>query len=104
MTIAYATSQNFLDSVAHDLVLLAFSSTWCEPCKMMHSVLKKIDSEMSDTINIVIIDLEENQDIAKSFDIIGTPTLILFKKGETLGKVTGYQPKEMITDFIRKYI
>ena len=103
MTIVYAPSPNFSDETTHNLVLLAFSSTWCEPCKMMHSVLEEIDSEMSDTIKIVKIDLDENQDIAKNFDILGTPTLILLREGETLGKVIGYQPKELIVDFIQKY-
>lgn len=104
MTIVYASSHNFSDEIAHHLVLLAFSSTWCEPCKRMDSLLEEIDSEMSDTIKIIQIDLDENQDIAKNFDILGTPTLVLLREGETLGKLIGYQPKKVITDLIRKHI
>lgn len=104
MTILYTTSQDFHEIINHDLVLLAFSSKWCEPCKRMHSVLEKIDSEMSGTIKIAIQDLYENKDIAEHFDIIGTPTLILLKDGEILEKKVGYQSKEVITDFIRKHI
>lgn len=103
MTIVYASSQNFSDETAHNLVLLDFTSTWCEPCKMIDSVLEEIASEMNDTIKIIKIDLDENQDIANSFDIIGTPTLILLREGETLGKLIGYQTKKVIIDLIRKH-
>lgn len=102
--IIYTTSQDFHEEIDTDLVLLAFSSTWCEPCKRMHSILEELDSEMSGTMKIVEIDSFENQDIVKRFDIIGTPTLVLLKDGEVLGKIIGFQPKVVVTDFIRIHI
>lgn len=103
MTIIYASSHDLHKKEEPNLVLLAFSSTWCEPCKRMHSVLEKIDYEMNGAIKIVITDLKENDDISKQLDIIGTPTLILLKNGEVLGKIIGYHQKEVITEFIQKY-
>lgn len=88
----------------HDLVLLAFLTPWGEPCEKMQQVLEEIDSEMSDTVSIVEIDFDESQDISTKYDILGTPTLVLIRDFIVLGKMLGYHPKEVITDFIRKHI
>ncbi len=104
MTIIDISNHDLHEIIDHNLVLLAFSATWCEPCKRMRSVLEKINSVMSETVQIVEIDIYENQEIAKKFDIIGTPTLILLKDGKVLEKIVGYQPQDVITDFIRKYV
>lgn len=103
MTIIYASSHDLHKIEDPHLVLLAFWSTWCEPCKRMYSVLEEIDHDMNGAIKIVITDLKENDDLSKSFDIIGTPTLILLKNGEVLGKIIGYHPKKVIAEFIQKY-
>lgn len=104
MTILYTTYQDFYETTNDDLVLLVFSSTWCEPCKRMHSVLKEIDREANGAVKIVINDLYENQHFANNFDIIGTPTLILLRGDKVLEKMIGYQPKEIVTDFIQKHL
>ena len=104
MTISYTTYQDSYETTNDDLVLLVFSSTWCEPCKRMHSVLEEIDCEMSGVVKIVINDLNENQDFANNFDLIGTPTLILLRGDKILEKMMGYQPKEIVIELIHRHL
>jgi thioredoxin 1 len=103
MAIEYATDQNFTEQTGEGLVLADFWADWCGPCKMVAPVLEEIDAEMSDKVKIVKLDVDKNQDTASKFGVMSIPTLILFKNGEVVDQVVGFQPKEAFVDLIDKH-
>lgn len=103
MAIVHATDQSFKTDTADGLVLVDFWATWCGPCKMIAPVLEELDAEMSDKVKIVKVDVDENQATAGEFGIMSIPTLVLFKDGEPIDKVVGYQPKEALAQFVQKH-
>jgi thioredoxin 1 len=103
MAIVKATDQNFSQETSEGLVLADFWAEWCGPCKMIAPVLEEIDSEMEDKVKIVKLDVDENQETAGNFGVMSIPTLILFKDGEVVDKVIGYQPKEALVEVINKH-
>jgi thioredoxin 1 len=42
------------------------------------------------------LDVDENQTTAMSYGVMGIPTLILFKGGKAVERITGYMPKERL--------
>jgi thioredoxin 1 len=42
------------------------------------------------------LDVDENPQVAMDYGIMGVPTLMLFKGGAPVERVTGYQPKERL--------
>ena len=56
---------------------------------MMPPILKKLKSEMGDSINIIKIDTERNPDVAIRYQVRGIPNLILFHKGQVLWQQAG---------------
>lgn len=70
---------------------------------MIAPVLEEIDAEMNDKLKIVKLDVDENQETARKFGVMSIPTLFLFKDGEIVDKVIGYQPKEALTELINKH-
>jgi len=70
-------------------VLVDFYADWCAPCKMMPPILKKLKSEMGDSINIIKIDTERNPDVAIRYQVRGIPNLILFHQGQVLWQQAG---------------
>ncbi|MFC4409850.1 thioredoxin [Chungangia koreensis] len=102
MAIVHATDQSFKTDTAEGLVLVDFWATWCGPCKMIAPVLEELDSEMSDQVKIVKVDVDENQATAGEYGIMSIPTLVLFKDGQPIDKVVGYQPKEALAQFVQK--
>ncbi|GAB2570217.1 thioredoxin [Gracilibacillus alcaliphilus] len=103
MAIVAATDSTFADETSKGLVLADFWATWCGPCKMIAPVLEEIDGELSDTVKIVKLDVDENQETAGKFGVMSIPTLLLFKDGEVVDQVVGYQPKEALVELINKH-
>ncbi len=103
MAIVAATDQSFTEETGSGLVLADFWAPWCGPCKMIAPVLEEIDSEMSDKVKIVKLDVDENQETASKFGVMSIPTLLLFKDGNVVEQVVGFQPKEALVEIINKH-
>ncbi|WP_186576221.1 thioredoxin [Aquibacillus kalidii] len=103
MAIVKATDQSFNTETSEGLVLADFWAPWCGPCKMIAPVLEEIDGEMSEKVKIVKLDVDDNQETAGKFGVMSIPTLLLFKDGEVVDQVVGFQPKEALVDLIEKH-
>ncbi|UOY93328.1 thioredoxin [Ectobacillus sp. JY-23] len=103
MAIVNATDQTFTQEVKEGLVLVDFWAPWCGPCRMIAPILEEIDEEMSGSIKIVKVNVDENSTIAAQFQIMSIPALILFKNGEIVETTVGYQSKEALTALISNY-
>lgn len=103
MAIKNVTDQNFAEETAEGLVLADFWAPWCGPCKMIAPVLEEIDGEMEEKVQIVKLDVDENQETAGKFGVMSIPTLLLFKDGNVVDQVIGFQPKEALVDLINKH-
>ncbi|WP_028400285.1 thioredoxin [Ectobacillus panaciterrae] len=104
MAILNATDANFAASVQNGLVLVDFWAPWCGPCRMVAPVLEELDSEMGESVQIVKVNVDENQGTAAQFGIMSIPTMILFKDGEPLGQIVGFQPKEALAEILQQHI
>ncbi|WP_170007861.1 thioredoxin [Bacillus fonticola] len=103
MAITHVTDQTFGQETGGGLVLADFWATWCGPCKMIAPVLEELDGEMGDKVKIVKLDVDENQETAGKYGVMSIPTLIVFKDGEVVDKVVGFQPKEALQEVLEKH-
>ncbi len=78
-------------------VVVEFGATWCAPCKMLEPVLTQLSQEWSSKARIVKVDVDECADIAQNYNIMGVPTVILFKNGQAIERFTGFLPKDRVT-------
>ena len=82
--------EDFNDVIKGDkLTLVDFFATWCQPCKMMHPLLVQLKKDYGDSIRVIKMNVEENQDMAMQYAIQSVPTLILFRRGEILWRQSG---------------
>ncbi|MFB1050892.1 thioredoxin [Paraliobacillus sp. JSM ZJ581] len=103
MAIVNATDRSFINDTRDGLVLVDFWATWCGPCKMIAPVLEEIDAELGDTVKIVKLDVDENQETAGKHGVMSIPTLMIFKDGEVVDQIVGFQPKEALVELINKH-
>lgn len=83
-------------------VLIDFSAEWCGPCKMMAPILKDVAGKVGDKARILKVDVDKNPDIAKKYQVVSVPTLIVFKKGEAVFRQSGVMQAPQIVDMLQR--
>ena len=86
-------------------VLVDLWADWCSPCLVIAPILQKISEEFGDQLGIgkVEVDDGDNMKIAGHYKVRGFPTLILFDKGEEVGRFSGAKPLQFIRSFIEEH-
>ncbi len=74
-------------------VLVDFWAEWCGPCKMIAPILERLAEEYDGKIKFVKLDTEENFETPESYGILSLPTLLLFKEGKQIERITGARSK-----------
>ena len=77
-------------------VLVDFTAVWCQPCKMLDPVVTQLAQEWDGKVKVVKLDVDDNPNLAMDYQVMGVPTLILFKNGQPVERVSGYQPKDRL--------
>ncbi|VAW26148.1 hypothetical protein MNBD_BACTEROID07-484 [hydrothermal vent metagenome] len=85
-------------------VLIDFSAEWCQPCRMMPSILKQVKAELGDRIRILKVDVDKNPAIARKYMIQNVPTLMIFKNGETKFRQAGVIPAQQIISIVQPFM
>lgn len=84
-------------------VLVDFSATWCGPCKMLAPIIDELDTEVEGRAKVLKVDVDKSSDIARKYNIMGVPTVIIFKNGTAVEQIVGFQPKEILKSKLEKY-
>ena len=70
-------------------VIVEFWAPWCTPCKMMAPALEKAASGHSNSVELIRINADEDQQTTKDFNILGIPTILVLSGGEEKSRHTG---------------
>lgn len=82
------------------IVMIDFWAEWCLPCQGLSKVIDELAEELSDQVKVCKIDVDDNQVLAQSFQVMSVPTVIFIKNGETLNRMVGLHDKKEYLDVI----
>lgn len=79
-------------------IILDFMATWCNPCKKLAPILEAVAEKHGDKLELVVVDVDKEQDIAKEFSVMGMPTVLFIKDGEVVDSFTGGQTEAFVNE------
>lgn len=91
------TKENFEQEVLNSTkpVLLDFWASWCGPCRMLSPVIDEIAKERDDIV-VGKVNVDEQQELAASFQVSSIPTIAVLKDGKLVNISAGVRPKQQI--------
>ncbi len=104
MAIVKVTDADFDSKVESGVQLVDFWATWSRPCKMFAPVLEELAADYEGKADILKLDVDENPSTAAKYEVMSIPTLIVFKDGQPVDKVVGFQPKENLAEVLDKHL
>jgi thioredoxin 1 len=101
MSVVTITKENFNKEVLQSTkpVLLDFWASWCGPCRMVSPVVDEI-AEESSNIKVGKINVDEQNELAATFNVMSIPTLLVIKEGKVVNKAVGAIPKRQILSLL----
>ncbi len=101
MSVLTITKENFQEEVmkSEKPVLLDFWASWCGPCRMVSPTVDEIAEEMPN-IKVGKVNVDEQQELASSFNVMSIPTLIVMENGKVVDQAVGVRPKRQIVSML----
>jgi len=85
-------------------VLVDFWAEWCGPCKMIAPILDEISVEHAGKIEVAKLNIDENLDVTRRFEVMSIPTMILFKDGQPEARIVGARGKAQLLQELARYL
>jgi len=85
-------------------VLVDVWAEWCGPCKMIAPILEEIAAEQAGSIRIAKVNVDEAPDLARRFEVMSIPTLILFDNGVPAKRMVGAKGKPQLLEELAEYL
>ena len=101
MEIINVTSNNFEEEVlkANTKVVIDFNADWCGPCRMLSPILEEVAKEKN-TVKIVSINVDEEEDLAREYNVFSIPCLVVIENGKETKRSVGLLSKTDLETFI----
>ena len=86
-----------------ELLVVDFWATWCGPCQQFAPTFKQAASQLEPNARFIKIETEAEQTISAKYSIRSIPTLVMFKNGQEIDRVSGALSIKDLTHWIKNH-
>lgn len=85
-------------------VLVDFWAPWCGPCRAIAPVVEQLAAEYAGKVRVGKMNVDDNEKVPQTFQIMSIPTLLVFKGGKVQGQIVGAAPRANIEAELKRHI
>lgn len=85
-------------------VLVEFYASWCPHCKRMMPIVEQIKELLQGKLEVYQLEIDQNQELAKEYEVESIPTFIVYKDGREMWRQTGEMDADVLLAHIQKYV
>lgn len=101
MDVSEANFQTAVIDRSHALpVVVDFWAEWCGPCRQLGPVLERAVAGRAGKVELVKVDVDANQLLARTYQIQGIPAVKAFRDGSVAAELVGAQPSPAVDRFL----
>lgn len=82
--------------LAEKPVMVEFGAPWCGPCRLLEPVLEELATEYGGRVDFYTVDVDQSSELAMQHSVMGVPTVMLFKDGKLVERMTGFRPRKAV--------
>jgi len=99
------TDATFKETIQnHPLVVIDCWAPWCGPCQIVAPVIEEMARDYAGRILFGKLNVDENREVATQYQIMGIPTLLVFKNGKLVDRIVGAMPRQILEPKITSYL
>ena len=100
------TNGNFNEKVIlnEGVVLVDFWAEWCGPCRLIGPMIDDISKEYESKATVGKLNVDENGETARFYNVMSIPTLLFFKNGQIVDKQIGVVSKDVLRNKINSLL
>ena len=97
------TDRNFEQEVlkSKEPVVVDFWAPWCRPCHMIAPITEKLAEEYKGKVKICKLNVDENREVARRYQVMSIPLLLFFKDGQPVDQIIGAVPESKLWPIIQ---
>lgn len=80
----------FAENIKQGISVVDFSAVWCKPCRLLSPVMEGLAKKNNKRVSFYIVNADKSTNTAKTYKIETLPTIVIFKEGVEIGRVSGY--------------
>ncbi len=81
-------------------LLVCFGTDWCAPCKRLERVLLELVPNWAETLHVGKVNVEDEPELARRFEVVKSPTLCLFQDGEMVARHQGFRDRDGVLEML----
>ena len=93
-----------IEARAQPTVVIDLWAPWCGPCRYVSPILDDLAHEYAGRLKLIKVNVDDNQGLARRFDAMSIPTLVVLRDGSIVNRIVGAMPKEQLASGIVPYL